>query len=598
MNIPIKTNQLTIELNSCLINQKYDFFIIETSEKHFIRGADILDAPLMCNNVQSVFFDSGKKFYVMMLKNADNKLRLTDVLLNVEGGENITISIIDANSISQRTMVSLLLNALGSFENEMLRSNNITGHFYCFNPKWIRRNTRNNESRILKIPCIEFSITNDMRLTLFVRTFTSELLKNQILFSRRKFEQYPKYILESNNTLRRKLKDDTATCFIMRQTKNDKTEIPFMEIQNLDRFDSSKMGIVANVISRFNKKYSGMCELQFEAINDYTTAICSKTLIKENSLAVQTALQDCKIKIIDYIGDDYSKTFCEEIQEKLKENYSIKATIGKRVSKDSLNFCILHNATYYDENNDPYKKVYADVAVQHITLEDFMGNANAAITTIIHEILIKQDIIERYFSLFDWNETSFKSDIAFGMRARINDVERYFFMTIKPDGTFIFEEKKLDLFNMDDYTDCINIFLDNSDVVGIVKYSNGDINIIRDTSWFTIPEIETIRSELSTGNTYLRGKEKRKELFSSIVDIKLFEKDDCKYYFSGIIGEGMRSNINTAANIRKIEGYKNSKVRFDDMLQLMSVTFVRNGQLTVLPFPFKYLREYIRSYDQ
>ena len=96
----------------------------------------------------------------------------------------------------------------------------------------------------------------------------------------------------------------------------------------------------------------------------------------------------------------------------------------------------------------------------------------------------------------------------------------------------------------------------------------------------------------------MKKRTKRKELFSSIVDIKLFEKDDCKYYFSGIIGEGMRTNINTAANIRKIEGYKNSKVRFDDMLQLMSVTFVRNGQLTVLPFPFKYLREYIRSYDQ
>lgn len=597
MNIPIKTNQLIVDLNTCSIDEKYDFFIIETSEKHFSRGAYILDAPLMCNNVQSVFFDSGRKFYIMMLKKAYNKSCLKDVLLKAQGGENITISSVNAKTIGQRILVSLLLNALGSFENEMLRLNNITGHFYCFNPNWIKRNIRNNESRILKIPCLEFSITNDMRLAIFVRTFTSELLKNQIVFSRRKFEQYPKYVLESNNTLRRKLNGDTATCFIMRQTKSDKTEIPFMDIQNLERFDSSKMGVVANIVSRFNKKYYGMCNLQFEAINDYITAICSKALIKENSLAVQTALQYRKIKIIDYIGDDYSKTFCEEIQEKLKEKYGVKATIGKRISKDSLNFCILHNAVYYSDNNDPYLKEYTDVAVQHITLEDFMGNANAAITTIIHEILIKQDIVDKQFSLFDWNKTTFKADITFGMCTRINDVERYFFMTIKPDGSFAFEEKKLDLFKMDDYTDCVNIFLDNSDVAGIVKYSNGDINIIRDTSWFTIPEIEIIRSELSKGNTYLRGKEKRKELFSSIVDVKLFEKDDNKYYFSGIIGEGMRTNVNSAANIRKIEGYQNSKVRFDDMLQLMSVTFVRNGQLTVLPFPFKYLREYIRSCD-
>ena len=28
---------------------------------------------------------------------------------------------------------------------------------------------------------------------------------------------------------------------------------------------------------------------------------------------------------------------------------------------------------------------------------------------------------------------------------------------------------------------------------------------------------------------------------------------------------------------------------FDKLLPLMNVTFVRNGQLTVVPFPFKYI---------
>jgi len=92
-----------------------------------------------------------------------------------------------------------------------------------------------------------------------------------------------------------------------------------------------------------------------------------------------------------------------------------------------------------------------------------------------------------------------------------------------------------------------------------------------------------------------RGKNKRSELLSSITDIKLFDQGKNKYYFVGIIGEGMRTSVSDAVNIRKIEGYRSSNLRFDDLLPLMNVTFVRNGQLTVLPFPFKYLREFIQK---
>lgn len=195
--------------------------------------------------------------------------------------------------------------------------------------------------------------------------------------------------------------------------------------------------------------------------------------------------------------------------------------------------------------------------------------------------------------MFDWNKFGINTDISFGIRATIEEDDKYFFMKIKPDGSFDFVEQQFNLFEFNEYTDCVNIFTDSDDVAGIILYADGDINIIRKTEWFTIPEIKKIHTELSVGNTYLRGKEKRNELLSSITDIKLYEQGDNKYYFVGIIGEGMRTNINHAANIRKIEPYKNASLRFDELLPLMNVTFVRNGQLTVLPFPFKYLREYI-----
>jgi len=55
----------------------------------------------------------------------------------------------------------------------------------------------------------------------------------------------------------------------------------------------------------------------------------------------------------------------------------------------------------------------------------------------------------------------------------------------------------------------------------------------------------------------------------------------------------MKYSLHTAANIRRIEPYGDSPLLFQQLLPLMNVTFVRNEQLTVIPFPFKYLREYI-----
>lgn len=48
------------------------------------------------------------------------------------------------------------------------------------------------------------------------------------------------------------------------------------------------------------------------------------------------------------------------------------------------------------------------------------------------------------------------------------------------------------------------------------------------------------------------------------------------------------------AVIREIEPGDDSNLIFDKLLPLMNVDFVKNGDLTVVPFPIKYLREWIK----
>lgn len=598
MSAPIKTNQLTYTFDKELFSKNYDIFCIRTSEKHFKNGAYIIDAPLLSNNVCSVLFKSGREIFVLMKSNGSNKSLLKNAILKENGADRITISQVTHNSLKDDIVFQLMLNSLGNYESPLLKFNNLTGHLYCFHPNWLIRGRKSEADVVFKVPCLELRLSSEFRLNMEVHTFTSELLRNKIEFKKKKFDEYPKYIFSAHNTLRRKLKDDVGYSFIMRQTKNAKTEIAFLDIQNIDRFNQSKMGILTTVLENFNDRFSSIAHLDFESITDYKALNYTRSVANENKQAISDLLSIKPIKIVDCIDDEYSKIFCKEICDLLLSKYGIKTSCGKRVAKDHLNIRVIHNAAFYADSDDPHR-IFNDVAVQHITFEDFSECSEFAISTVIHEMLIKADLVKQKISLFDWNTLGLKDDIDFGIEVTDEQNTKYIFMTIHPDGTFNISEQTLNLFEANKYNQCVEIFenakMNSVKVHGIIRDALGNINIIKDTEWFTIPEIYSIKAELANGNTKLRGKEKRNELLSSCLDIKMFNDGVSEYYFVGTIGNGMRCLINRAANIRKIEPFEDSILMFEKLLPLMNVTFVHNGQLTIIPFPFKYLREHLNK---
>lgn len=598
MSAPIKTNQLTYTFDKELFSKNYDIFCIRTSEKHFKNGAYIIDTPLLSNNVCSVLFKSGREIFVLMKSNGSNKSLLKNAILKEDGADRITISQVTPNSLKDDIVFQLMLNSLGNYESPLLKFNNLTGHLYCFHPNWLIRGRKSEADVVFKVPCLELRLSSEFRLNMEVHTFTSELLRNKIEFKKKKFDEYPKYIFSAHNTLRRKLKDDVGYSFIMRQTKNAKTEIAFLDIQNIDRFNQSKMGILTTVLENFNDRFSSIAHLDFESITDYKALDYTRSVANENKQAISDLLSIKPIKIVDCIDDEYSKILCKEICDLLLSKYGIKTSCGKRVAKDHLNIRVIHNAAFYADSDDPHR-IFNDVAVQHITFEDFSECSEFAISTVIHEMLIKADLVKQKISLFDWNTLGLKDDIDFGIEVTDEQNTKYIFMTIHPDGTFNISEQTLNLFEANKYNQCVEIFenakMNSVKVHGIIRDALGNINIIKDTEWFTIPEIYSIKAELANGNTKLRGKEKRNELLPSCLDIKMFNDGVSEYYFVGTIGNGMRCLINRAANIRKIEPFEDSILMFEKLLPLMNVTFVHNGQLTIIPFPFKYLREHLNK---
>lgn len=86
----------------------------------------------------------------------------------------------------------------------------------------------------------------------------------------------------------------------------------------------------------------------------------------------------------------------------------------------------------------------------------------------------------------------------------------------------------------------------------------------------------------------------------NILNIK-YEYNDNDYldgrtfvYYVGAKGKNKKTKYPNACCIRKVISL-GEELEYEEVLPLMAVEFVRNSQYTVLPFPFKYLREYIEQ---
>lgn len=596
-----KTNLLKYHLDRDLISEKYEVFRVCKDGEKFKRGSMALDIPLMEKRVCAVRFEprteNSSSFYVLMEKGAGNRDLLLKALQESDEIEKICIPPFSLNKVDDRTLLQLLFNSLGTASNPTLRINNLTGHLYCYRPIWQR--SEKKDQPIDQVSCVEILITKDMRLTFPVRTFTSGKCKDQIRFNpKRPYESYPKYILSRFQTMARKPKDSDAEEFIQRQKFNNKYEIDFLSLSSKDDFADTKMGVAFDVMDRFNAKFGEMAHVEFDVVDDYVSIDVNSKEIKEEKQVVAEVLSQKKIHIIDLVKGDKSSEFALKVQNIFKELYNKDASIVQNKTKDGLNICLVHEKKMYKGSVDQYGTIQ-DATVQHITIDGKVKAKKATIKSIVNELLIKHDIEKGRFSLYDWKKTNLEKDVLFGIKYCVDEElheEIFCFMTVHPDGSFDFKiNDPTDIFDYNVFTKCQNIFSSSEDICGIIMDADERVNVIRKTDWITIPEIDKIREEFKQDRVHeFRSAEGRKEYLDACLDIKSFEKDGGFYYFVGTIGIGMQAKIAHAVNIRRIEPYEDAPLFFEPLLPLMNATFVHNQRLTVVPFPFKYLREWAK----
>lgn len=569
-------NKLILSFNYDLVDKYYDFYLVTTSDKYIKSGAYILDKPLDLLKAESVVFDNGRTMFIMFKKNTIKRLDL----INIIEDEKLSLKQVFSKEIKEYILFRLFLFSLNNFSSNMLRFNNIAGKFYIYDISWMDK-----KMRFFK--ALEFNVDKDLYLSADACSFSSvNLFPNKIQIS-----EYPRYSFSfKSNCLKRVLHPENSDVFIKKACYGRKAEITFLDLSK-NKIENNKSFYVYKVLDLLEEKFNSFLNFKFQEIEILKTIDKTREEKIENLVHQLAAFKN--INLVNWSNDkEYEEEF-KEIVGIFSEGKLAEITENSKIVKDAFNVIYLHSKEYYEQNNynDPYKKFLKDEVIQHLTVEDsadkIVDNNKAIYTTILKELLIKDDLIHnKKISLDNWESFNFEGDYIFGKE---KDGVHYFII-VKKDGTFVLSSKINDLSSFDYKT--LNklsdyLTINKGKEKTVISNPSGDIIVISRTQGFTLPKKELFKLE-SVG----RDKDSRREYLSGITDINLYNFENSIFYNVGVKGQGMQTSVPKASHLYKVDVIQGRNF-IDELLETMAVTFVKYKSFTVLPYPIKYLNEFI-----
>lgn len=598
---PVKTNNLKINFNYQKIDEDFDIFEVSTTKDKFDKGIYLFDETSSFNNIYSVVFTWGKSFYVLMKKDFNN-LKVINQLTDKD--ESLSIKRFSSQNIFKNVLFQLFLNSLSHKELKKDRLLNLTGQFYYYDTSLFE-----NKKNIYKISALKISIDSNMNLALEARTFTSLKMKKSLNFKpglnnyekEKEIVKLPKYTFGLNNTLRRirpNEKIDEKDTYVIRQTNKHKSNICFLDVSTSKNFYKSKIGILSIIFDRLNFEFKNYFIFKLHEINEYqriATFNSEYSAKKQNLELLKNQIEEMNVAVIDRVENEDSKILIEKIKEAFINKFNKEISVRKNLNKRGINIIIIRDKKIYEVENspDPYlKDKNNESIIQHITTDN-NSDVESFVNTIVQELFIKKDLKNKKIQLFDWKKLNFEKDLVFGLNVGNSKDPKYLFMNVTRDGYISFSEEKLNVFNYNKFNIYENIVKMHKNLEGLLEIDD-DILIIEKTKQFTIPDFLTIREELEKGRKYVKSKKYLDPVYSSSLNINSYKFEDAIYYFVGLLGNP-HYKFSKAISIRKVTSFKGKEINFERMLEMMNVLFVKNNELTVIPFPFKYLREYAKT---
>ena len=378
--------------------------------------------------------------------------------------------------------------------------------------------------------------------------------------------------------------------------KDTRNRVDFVDFDSEDALSATRSYAISSMVSTFDMIYGDIVSLRLRSMSVGRRDIDRNRRFADEKGRIASILSD-GVRIIDHVGDPGKVAVLTDACSDSGVAFEVTGT--PRFGLPVIH--IVPDKGSVPEVDDPYGRDAVSI-VQHVQVGSIRkGRTRSTGESILKELAIKRDVAEDVMRMFDWTSLGFQSDVVFALPARPRKrgeegerppEDRVALLTVHPDGTMSFSTARgLEApFWSTDITD--------GGAEGVIEW-DGNVMEVRTTDVFAVTDPmrlrDAMRENVDEGRSPsygLRNAEFRDECLVESTDINWIPFSDTDWlYYVGEIGYGMRTTVPTASVVRRVHVVKGTQF-MDRLVCMLDVAFVRNRRSTVLPFPFKYLREY------
>ena len=569
-----KINSIITQIDYVKINRNFD--IVKVVNKNKKSTYYISDIPY--SNALSVAFETEAVMYVLYPKGGYD----SDTFSNEVGSKVYSHELISPKEIEKHMLIRLFMNRINNFLDNKLSFNNLAGKLFFYDLKSMKESGFTAYRVEIKK---EKYVNDSLYLTISAQSFIHKTREEMEKF--KNWQTLYTFSDVEHNFLRKAFKEENEGYiqkgFSTHPVKSVFMNLPKQDDLDNDKFDSShKVYFYHHTIDLFNEQNKGYMQIAYNDVPSEKIGQLSKT--KRIEQIVYEKATETTVNFINKVGEDeFTNLLVDNLSQIFKEVKVVKEPI-----QNELNLVLIHEKDYYDGKIDPHQEVDKSIPCQHLVYENIKMHSkikekkdgeikySPSLLNAIKELFIKYDIlVNKSITIEDWTDRAYICDFSFSC---VQDNYVYT-LVIQPNGILNYKEPVL--LDESEYKD---YFIDSKADYLVISPA-GDINTIKRTDVITIPSREAMlnssRAKLIL-NTY----------YSGVFDLYVHKIDGDIYYSCGTDNWRYQQDIIKAVHLYKVNDFGNKNL-YEDLMNLCAVSFINQQGPSVLPYPFKYLREYI-----
>lgn len=585
------------KVNSNAITEDFDVFSVVCDEYEYcVSYARITDLGEKSDSVYTAMY-SDKKLYLLCEKEAFKVTELQNLLQ--EKDENLArVDKLDKfrlDELSEYILLKLFFN--------MVSGTRLFKKIGKYNRIFFVPTTRNRKTFALD----EVKLNQNFNMWISSTTFTNKKMFTSDKEDQKRIAKKAIYQIDFiSNTMKNVLKgnqEDGEQYYNLPRFKGAKPKFPskFFADKNakdklgrigknrLNAYLNTKSGKMFYIIDQFNQQFSKY----FSNLSFITQDVDRRKL----DMTAQAYVKDLKSKLVEF-SQKHEIYLIDETEEHvalinyLKDKFKslkIEVTLADKneLAEGDLAISLIHDQEFYNKNKDkvdPHQEKSLAI-IQHITVEDAENSfPDATLYNLINQLIIKYDLNKgkltiasisekirqfKYYAMFD--ENAYEMKFSDPSHFEINRVTSF-------DKISILDDPKIELMIEDSRGNYYKIF--RLDTVTLPN------KVLMD-DWKEAADNGELVTARKTAN--------RIKYISGLFDISYWKDSKDFYYIVGGIPDALQQSVARGFHVRKIEkvekqGTLNNEEIFD-LIEMMMVPTIKYANMTVLPFPKKYLTE-------